>query len=221
MAKTKKTTTKSAKTTSKKTIKPLEAPRIKLPEDDIVPQTPPTLSGIISEKIRSILGFIGKHKLKVAGLLVLLAIGGWILNNYLDTRNQLNQLANPKTSTQTEITIITDQIQGTVELPGGETPTIATVSDAEKLKGQNFFKNAENGDKVLIYAKAGKALLYRYTTKKVIEYSNVNLGNNSDQQQSQGQQSNTPQQQNAQPQATQSPQTQTTPQPATQPATNN
>lgn len=219
MAKTKKSATKSSKTTTKQAIKPLEAPRIKLPEDDIVPQAQPTISSIISDKIKSFFGFISKHKLKVAALLILAGVGGWALSNYLDTRNQLNQLANPKTSTQTEITIITDQIQGTVELPSGETPTIATVSDADKLKGQNFFKNAENGDKVLIYAKAGKALLYRYTTKKVVEYSNVNLGNSTGQQ-GQGQQGNTAQQQGAQPQTTQSPQTQATPQPAQQPASN-
>lgn len=41
-----------------------------------------------------------------------------------------------------------------------EEPTVATVSDLEKLKGQEFFVNANVGDKVLVYLNAGKAILY-------------------------------------------------------------
>jgi hypothetical protein len=45
-------------------------------------------------------------------------------------------------------------------LPEGEEPTVATVSDPEKLKDQQFFKHAQSGDKVLIYTKAKMAYLY-------------------------------------------------------------
>jgi hypothetical protein len=45
-------------------------------------------------------------------------------------------------------------------LPEGEEPTVATVSDPDKLKDQLFFKHAEAGDKVLIYTKAKMAYLY-------------------------------------------------------------
>lgn len=208
MAKTKKATTKSVKSTAKKDYKPLEAPRIKLPEDDLPPKPQPTISGMLAERFKAFLAYFVKHRKKVIVALLLLAVGAWAVTNYLETRNQLDQLANPKTSTQTEITIITDQVKDTVELPTGETPTIATVSDVEKLKSQNFFKDAENGDKVLIYSKAGKALLYRYTTKKVIEYSNVSLG--SQQQSTQDKTQNQPQQQTGQ-NPTQQPTTQTAP----------
>jgi hypothetical protein len=63
-----------------------------------------------------------------------------------------------------------------VDLPQGETPTIATVNDASKLKNQAFFANAKDGDKVLIYSKAGKAVLYRPSSNRIIEYSTANLG---------------------------------------------
>ena len=63
-------------------------------------------------------------------------------------------------------------------MPSSEAPTIATVNDITKLKGQAFFADAKNGDKVLIYTKAGKAVLYRPLTNKVIEYSTVNLNGN-------------------------------------------
>ena len=55
----------------------------------------------------------------------------------------------------------------------GETATIATVTDVTKLNGQVFFKNAKNGDKVLIFTAAGKAILYRPGINKIIEVTAV------------------------------------------------
>lgn len=55
-----------------------------------------------------------------------------------------------------------------MDLPDEE-PTVATVSDVEKLKDQDFFSRAQNGDKVIIFPKAQKAILYRPATDKIIE----------------------------------------------------
>lgn len=62
-----------------------------------------------------------------------------------------------------------------IRLPEDETPTVATVSDPEKLREQAFFKNASEGDKVLIYTRSKKAILYSPTLKQIIEVANVNL----------------------------------------------
>ena len=83
----------------------------------------------------------------------------------------------PSAISQKEIKTITERIGKFMELPEGETPTLATVSDREKLKGQQFFSNAKNGDKVLVYPKAKKAILYRPSSGKIIEVANLTSGN--------------------------------------------
>lgn len=55
-----------------------------------------------------------------------------------------------------------------ITLPVNETPTVATVTDPEQLASQAFFKDAQVGDKVLIYSHSGKAILYRPSEKKII-----------------------------------------------------
>ncbi|MEI8097075.1 MAG: hypothetical protein WCG73_03140, partial [Candidatus Moraniibacteriota bacterium] len=74
-----------------------------------------------------------------------------------------------------EIASLTRTIGAMIELPEGEAPTLATVTDKEKLAGQPFFQKAENGDKVLIYTNTGRAILYRPTTKKIVDVTTVNV----------------------------------------------
>jgi hypothetical protein len=59
-----------------------------------------------------------------------------------------------------EVADVIAAVRKHILLPEGEEPTVATVSDPGKLKDQLFFKNAEMGDKVLIYTKAKMAYLY-------------------------------------------------------------
>ena len=72
-----------------------------------------------------------------------------------------------------EIIEIIEVISQLMDLPEGETPTVATVSDKEKLKDQQFFAAAENGDKVLIYSNARKAILYRPSIDRIIEVAPI------------------------------------------------
>jgi len=72
-----------------------------------------------------------------------------------------------------EIQQIVSIISQRMLLPEGEEPTIATVIDKNQLQDQQFFANAENGDKVLIYTNARKAILFRPSTEKIIEVAPI------------------------------------------------
>lgn len=60
-------------------------------------------------------------------------------------------------------------------LPTDETPTIAIIEDHEKLKDQPFFKNARNGDTLLVYTKAQQAILFREKANLIINVGPVAL----------------------------------------------
>lgn len=74
-----------------------------------------------------------------------------------------------------ETAALVAEVGALIRLPPDETPTVATVSDPEKLREQAFFRNASEGDKVLIYTRSKKAILYSPTLKQIIEVANVNL----------------------------------------------
>ena len=76
----------------------------------------------------------------------------------------------------TEIQSLVKEVAVLVVVPIDETPTLATVSDPSALKGQAFFVDAIEGDKVLIYTNAKKAVLYRPSINKVINIAPLNLG---------------------------------------------
>lgn len=105
-------------------------------------------------------------------ILILLGLIGTSVYFY---RQYRKAVASPSAAAQDEIKAITDKIGSFMELPL-DTPTLATVLDKEKLQGQAFFANAQNGDKVLIYSKTQKAILWRPTTAKVIEVASLSMG---------------------------------------------
>lgn len=76
--------------------------------------------------------------------------------------------------TRQELDVILADIKKVMLLTDSERPSLATVTEVEKMRSQSFFKNAENGDKVLIYEQGKKALLWRPSTKMIIEVGTVN-----------------------------------------------
>lgn len=74
------------------------------------------------------------------------------------------KLKNP----QYELENILKQVNKYYQLPT-ESPTLATVTEKEKLLEQGVFSQAENGDKVLIFPERGLAILYRPSANKIID----------------------------------------------------
>ena len=95
---------------------------------------------------------------------------------YFASSGRNKQIDDPNVAIEKEIKSLTETIGKFMELPSGEQPTLATVTDRAKLKGQEFFAKAENGDKLLVYPEAGKAILYRPSTGKIIEATNLTSG---------------------------------------------
>ena len=82
---------------------------------------------------------------------------------------------NPQQVTIDETKAIVEKVGKLLTLPPKEQPTLATVLDKDKLKDQAFFNDARNGDKILIYTEAKKAIIYRESTDKIINVGPILL----------------------------------------------
>lgn len=120
-------------------------------------------------------------------IIVLVALSGFLVYKYVHSQNEVKRLSNPQESAREETRQLIRNVGKLVEIPSNETPTIATVSDASKVKDQAFFAKAQNGDKVLIFSQSKRAILYRPSANKVIELAPINIGNNASAQPATGQ----------------------------------
>lgn len=128
------------------------------------------------ESSQPVKSFLKEHTFPIiGGTLLILAI---IPSVYFYSQYQKAQarLTNPTQYAEEEAKKLTLEVGKLITLPTDETPTVATVNDKEKLKNQPFFARSENGDKVLIFTNAKKAILYRPAIKKIIDVAPINIG---------------------------------------------
>ena len=118
----------------------------------------------------------GKIILLIANILLLLGLAGFG-GYYFYKYDQLKKKPAESVQKAQEAAVkqIVKDVGDRVELPKDEQPTIYTVEDKTKLAGQEFFAKAENGDKALIYSAAKIAILYRPSTKKVINVGPISI----------------------------------------------
>ncbi|MDB5194326.1 MAG: hypothetical protein JWN50_340 [Parcubacteria group bacterium] len=100
--------------------------------------------------------------LAIIVLLVIIGVGGYAVFQHYSA---------PQTLSTNDVVSAVGKL---VELPQGETPTVATVTDLAPLAGQDFFKDAAVGDKVLIFGASKKAILYRPNGNKIIQIAPLN-----------------------------------------------
>lgn len=112
-------------------------------------------------------------------LVASLALLAGLYVKYLNLKKEINYLQDPQAQqarVQRETQELVAQVGKLMVLPEGE-PTVATVVDAASLaKEQEFFKDAKNGDKVLIYK--DKAILFNPAEGRIVNVGPV-LGINS------------------------------------------
>ena len=117
-------------------------------------------------------------KIVLGVLIALIFLAAGYSTYYFYTKYQ-NLKKNPSSAAQEETKALVAKVGQLIQLPSGEDPTLATVQDKDKLKGQVFFQNSENGDRVLIYINAKKAFLYRPSTNKIVEVAPLTMENSS------------------------------------------
>lgn len=116
-----------------------------------------------------------KHFKKIGfASILLVAVGGVGASVYFYSQYSKTQVLGTQNDFS-EVKSVVEDVATHMELPTEE-PSVATVSDTEKLKNQPFFANAQNGDKVLIYQSSKKVILYRPSIDKIIEVAVLNLG---------------------------------------------
>jgi hypothetical protein len=99
-------------------------------------------------------------------ILLIIAVGGLSLVGYFYIKYQ-------KSMTNVDDVKKTVEQVGRMMMLPDEVPKVATVTDVSVLTGQKFFRNAQNGDKVLIYETSSKAILYRPKIGKIVDTASV------------------------------------------------
>jgi hypothetical protein len=122
---------------------------------------------------------ISPKKIILPILVVLLVILAGLSFYFYREANALKE--NPQAAAQKEAERLVTIVGKLIDLPEGEIPTVATVSDPERLRDQPFFEKAKVGDKVLLYSNAKKAYLFDPASNKLLEVAPINLGEQSGQ----------------------------------------
>ncbi len=108
-------------------------------------------------------------------ILLIIVAGGASIYFYNQTR-VLSQ--NPNKVAEEKIAALVTKVDKLIDLPKGETPVLATVSDLAPLAGNPFFAKAKVGDEVLLYPVAKQVFLYNPTENIIVEVASLNIGNN-------------------------------------------
>ena len=101
-------------------------------------------------------------KKKVIWLIVILVVvtAGYYGYKYYQARRMADPVYR-EAQTAKLIKGVTDRVGKLMVLPKGEVPTVATITDVDKLKAdQPFYNDAQNGDQLLVYASARRAIIY-------------------------------------------------------------
>lgn len=108
-----------------------------------------------------------------------LAVAFYFYSRYQKTNQMLQAIqTTPTNPPLTDNTQIISAVSKIFELPSTSPDTIYTIKDTAQLKDQPFFAQAINGDILIVYVQAKKAILYRPSSDKIVDVAPVSLNTN-------------------------------------------
>ncbi len=111
----------------------------------------------------------------------LAAFGGWSYYGYQQSKKEvlrLSTLEGQQELQEKEVDKLLGAVSKHLVIPTDEEPTIATISDIDALtESQPFFKGASNGDKVIVYVGASRAIIYSPERDVIINVGAVMVDN--------------------------------------------
>ena len=81
----------------------------------------------------------------------------------------------PKSSDDSSLKAVQDKVGRHLLLPSDEVPALITVTDKSKVSSK-FLESSENGDKVLVYEKYQRAIIYRPSADKIVDMRVISIG---------------------------------------------
>lgn len=121
----------------------------------------------------------GKGQIILMWILLFLSVGAflWSFLNYTQTKKQLAILTDPKLASelsQKETEVLLSKISKHAILPKEKNPVVAVINDVETLAAtQDFYSMAHNGDKVVIYSGARKAIIFDEKQDRIVNIGPV------------------------------------------------
>ena len=98
-----------------------------------------------------------------------LSLTGFFFYQYQKSQEQLSKATLDNTE------FLVNKVGQLTIIPDNEIPSVATISQKEQLPDQPFFQSAQQGDKLLVFNKSRKAILYRPSVNKIVEVTSVNF----------------------------------------------
>lgn len=110
----------------------------------------------------------------IVGLLLIFSL--FMLQQYHEAKQKL-EIKTPAAAVRQNNSLIA-KVGKLIILPKDETPIIVNVPDAAKVRSQEFYAIAKNGDVVLIYKKEQQAILYRPSANIIVNVAHVTISGN-------------------------------------------
>ncbi len=140
----------------------------------------PKLKSLSYPTLHKIQSYILKYNLipsLIVGSLVGVGLSAYLFYQYYQTHILANSIATKTVLNKEEMKRLVEEIGKIAKLPQREDPSVATVTDINKLRDQPVFAESKNGDRVLVYTNAQKIVLYDPISRKIINIAPLTAGN--------------------------------------------